>query len=71
MANETDYATAMAHLEAGCLKQGIASIKFKDGEMVMISLKTLKDLTSRAEQANQDRVMIFIATGPILEGVKA
>lgn len=72
MAKENeDYAVAMANLEAGCHRQGIASIKFRDGEMVMVSLKTLRELAAKAEASGQDRVMIFIANGPILEGAKA
>lgn len=68
MDQSTDYATAMAYLEAGCEQHGIASIKFKDGEMVMVSLEMLKQLAETATQKGQTRVLIFIATGPILKG---
>lgn len=62
-----EYNMAMAHLEAGCTARGIASIKFKDGEMVMISLDMLKKLAQQVEKSGQTRAIIFIGTGPNLE----
>lgn len=62
-----EYNMAMAHLEAGTAANGIASIKFKDGEMLMISLDTLKRLVQQVEQGKQTRAIIFIGSGPNLE----
>lgn len=62
-----EYNMAMAHLEAGVSAKGIASIKFRDGEMVMVSLDMLKQLVRQVEQNNQTRAIIFIGTGPNLE----
>jgi hypothetical protein len=68
----SNYAEAMAHLEAGCAEKGVASIQFKDGEVVMMTIEMLKSLVATAESNGQERILIFIATGPIhKEGAQA
>ena len=64
--SKQDYASAMAHLEAGCIQKGIASINFHDGQAVMITLDKLRDLAEEAEKNGQERVLIFIQRGPIM-----
>jgi hypothetical protein len=59
---------ALSHLEAACEAHGIGSVKFKDGEMVMISLDMLKDLVAGVEAKGQTRAIIFIGTGGELKG---
>jgi DUF971 family protein len=67
---EKKYTMAMAHLEAGVAERGLASVKFKDGEMVMLSLDLLRELISSAEEKGQDRVIVFIGVGPELKNVE-
>jgi hypothetical protein len=61
------YSTAMAHLESGCIANGIASVNFRDGEVVMISLEMLQTLVKQVQDNNQTRALIFISTGPDLK----
>ena len=67
---EKQYSMAMAHLEAGVEQRGLASVKFKDGEMVMISLDLMRDLIKTAEEKGQDRVLMFIANGPEMQTIE-
>jgi hypothetical protein len=61
---DKEYNVLMAHLEAGCEANGIASVRFNDGEMIMISLKTLNDLVKKIENSDQTRAIIFVNNGP-------
>lgn len=67
---EKRYAMAMSHLEAKVLERGIGSVKFEDGEMVMISLDLMKSLIKTSEEKGQDRVIMFIGNGPELKNVE-
>jgi hypothetical protein len=66
--SKSEYAAVIAELEAGCLQRGLASIKFYDGEAVMITAQKLEELAAEARKNGQDRVLIFIQTGPIMKG---
>jgi len=67
---EKRYAMAMSHLEAKVIERGIGSVKFEDGEMVMISLDLMRDLIKSSEEKGQDRVIVFIGTGPVLGNIE-
>ncbi len=61
--DDKEYSLALAHLEAGTIANGIASINFRDGEMVMISLEMLRKLAKQVEESGQGRAIIFIKRG--------
>ena len=57
---------ALAHLYAQCEAQGVAALKCTDGEMFMFSRKTVEMLKEKIDASDQDRIMIFVKTGPTL-----
>jgi hypothetical protein len=59
---EKEYGLALAHLEAGVAVEGIASIRFRDGEMVMISLEKLETLVTQVRESGRQRAILFLAS---------
>ena len=57
------YDLAMEYLEDVSTINGIASINFNDGQMVMITLDLLRKLTKQVEDSGTGRAIIFIGRG--------
>lgn len=63
----SDQQLAMASLNSRCEACGVASLKFNDGEMFMMSKTFIEGLLDRVTESKTDRIIIFIKPGGILE----
>lgn len=58
--NQQSLNESMARLEKTVDEVGVGSLRFADGELVMFSVQTLKQMIAQAEEKQVKRVFFFI-----------
>lgn len=60
---------AISSLQSRCDVDGVATLKFNDGEMFMMSKTFIESLLEKVNGSAEKRVIVFVKTGQILRGV--
>ena len=58
---------AIASLTSRCEAYGVATIKFNDGEMFMMSKTFIENLLEKATASELEQVIVFVRSGPTMK----
>lgn len=67
MTDDNDYLKALAYLKAQCSINGVAAIRFKDGQMFMFTRDTINNIVDQMDNKKSDEAIVFVHTGQVLQ----